>query len=201
MINLMKEDVVITKRIVAVGVLLLLILLGCSVDNVQVDEPNYLPLAEGNTWIYDVEDEETSLSYILVCEMIEIEPGTFGWNTYIEAEQSSLLAAEGPESGEPFGDSTISIDSLLNIPGWGVVVSLEPVEFTGQSRYTIKTLAGTFEDCIFVESKENIAGTGTRFDAWFAPEIGPIYIAQCSEGTLLKRFSLLSFTPAPAIGN
>lgn len=193
----MKEDVVIVKRTVAVGVFLLVILLGCSVDELQVEESNYLPLDEGNTWIYDVEDEETSLFYILVCKMIEIEPGTFEWSIYIETDQSSILAAEGPESGEPFDDSTIAIDSLLNIPGWGLVIPLEPVKLKDQPRYTIKTPAGTFEDCIFVEGEENLAGTGTRFDAWFAPEIGPIYIAQCSEETLLKRFSLLSFTPAP----
>jgi hypothetical protein len=193
----MKEDVVIVKRIMALGVFLLVILLGCSVDELLVEESNYLPLDEGNTWIYDVEDEETSLSYILICKMIEIEPGTFEWSTYIETDRSSILAAEGPESGEPFGDSTILIDSLLNIPGWGLVIPLEPVKFTGQPRYTIKTQAGTFDDCIFIEGEENLAGSGTRFDAWFAPEIGPIYIAQCSGETLLKRFNLLSFTFAP----
>jgi hypothetical protein len=192
----MKEDVVIAKRIVALSVFSLLILLGCSVDEIWVDEINYLPLDEGNTWIYNVEDEEASLSYILVCEMIEVETGIFGWNTHMETNQSSILAAEGPESGEPFGDSTISIDSLLNIPGWGLVIQLEPVEFTDQTRYTIETLAGKFDDCVFLEGEENVAGTGTRFDAWYAPEIGPIYIARYFEETLLKRFSLLSFTPA-----
>lgn len=183
------------KKILAVGVVAVAILLGCSVNELGIEQPNYFPLEDGNTWIYEVQADAGACT--LVCEMIELEPGVFGYQSYIQTDQPSIMAAEAPESTEPFDDSTKAIlDSALNVPQWGWTIPIAPVELANLARYTIKTPAGTFKNCIFIEGKKD--AEGTRFDAWFAPEIGPVCVYQLSgDETLLKQLRLLRFFLAP----
>jgi hypothetical protein len=191
----MKEDDMVIKKIWSVGVVALVILLGCSVNEFGTEKPDYFPLDDGNTWVYEV--QTGGAAYTLVCEMIELEAGIFGYHSYIQTDQPSIMAADGPESTEPFGDSAkVIIDSALAVPQWGWVIPVNPVELVEQASYTVKTPAGTFEDCIFIEGKKDV--DGTRFDAWLAPEVGPVYITKWScDETLLKELRLLRFLPAP----
>ncbi|MBA7596213.1 hypothetical protein ES703_03182 [subsurface metagenome] len=190
----MNEDDMAIKKIFAVGVLAFAILLGCSVNELGIEKPNYFPLDDGNAWVYEVQTD--AAAYTIVCEMIELEPGIFGYHSYIQTDQPSIMAAEFPEATEPFDDSAkVIIDSALAVPQWGWVIPINPVEIADQASYTVKTPAGTFEECIFIQGKKD--ADGTRFDAWLAPEIGPVYISQRSDDeTLLKELRLLRFLPA-----
>jgi hypothetical protein len=191
----MKEDIMIVKRIAVLGVLVSLILLGCSVNELGVTEPDYFPLDEGNTWVYDVHGEEVSTEYTMVCEMFELEPGVYGWNTSTQVthqDNPGIMAANGPEDTEPFDDSAqVVVDSALYVPGWGLII---PIDAKDCELYSVETPAGTFDNCILIQGEEVF--DGIRFDIWLAPGVGPVHLSKRSNGIITKEILLREFLPA-----
>ncbi len=186
------------KKCLIYAVMVTVFLLGCSVVEVGGTEDTYFPLAEGNTWVYEVSGER-GVDTIL-CEMIELEPGVFSWDNDIDERYNDtdvhIFLVDGPDSGEPFDDSTkIIVDSLLGndrIFRWmGVGDVSDADDHFETSKYIVHTPAGEFSDCLLVEgyAHEN----GNRFDVWFAPGIGPVQVYAWSDNKLVRSFSLIDF--------
>lgn len=185
-----------SRKISMVPLVVFAVLLGCQ--TLEIEQTDYFPLAEGNTWLYAVEDMQTSTEYSIICRMIEPEPGIYTWESRI-VDENPLMAADADEATEPFDSNAVVVDSALtdsvlclSSTGWQIPKTSNVLERL--PRHAVNTYAGTFHDCILIEGKKN--AEGTKFDVWLAPDVGPVYISQWSRDNLFKELRLKEFSPA-----
>lgn len=181
--------------IIATSVVVLAILLGCSVVEVGGSNNLYFPVAEGNTWVYEVNSIKGTRTF--VCEMTEKEAGVYGWNTIVteltDSGKSSIMGSEQEDGSEPFDDTTNAVvDSALEWDGVGTLVFTagpsQNLEFDD-----ITTPAGIFEECIRIEGEKN--PDNGWFEVWFAPDVGPVHINRWDGNVIIEKFSLVDFLP------
>lgn len=173
------------------AVMVTALLLGCSVVEVGGLKNPYFPLAEGNTWVYEVSGNE----YVdtLLCTITETQPGIYAWKTWSRNESGSvsLLGVDIVEGSEPFNDSTrIRVDSLLSWDGARITLPLEPSLFN-YSNETVKTPAGVFNQCLLAQGQSDTHGN--RFDALLAYDVGPVQVFHRSGDRITRIYRLISY--------